>query len=291
MALRDLVVSSNATLAPNLPPSEWHVVLGADADARLRLTAAKGNLSENVWIAYSELAVASPSDVQFLAGANGPLKMWLNGQPLYERADSRNFIADEIRCDAKLSRGTNRLVVQIAAGKGQAEFHLRFRRKASTANHEALMQAALARPGNAENGRKLFLDIEKTQCLKCHRLGEQGEKIGPDLTGVGSRFARVYLVESILQPSRTIAPSYETLHVELADGRIVTGVRVAETADALILGDAKGNKQTIARTNIDSARPSPVSTMPEGLEQSMSADDFVDLIAFLASQKNPKKME
>ena len=77
---------------------------------------------------------------------------------------------------------------------------------------------------NAERGRKVFFDVEKSQCLKCHRLGDQGERNGPELTGVASRFARIYIVESILEPSRTIAPSYGTWVVSLTNGKQFSGV-------------------------------------------------------------------
>src|SRR5262249_20193566 len=161
---------------------------------------------------------------------------------------------------------------------GKTDFHLRFRRKSSTAEHERLIQAALTRPGDAARGRKVFFDAAKSQCVKCHRLGDQGERIGPDLTGVGNRFARVYLIESILEPSRTIAPGYETQIVLLKDGRTVTGTRVAETAETLTLGDNQGQKHVLARADIERTRAHAVSTMPEGLERQLTTDEFVDLI-------------
>src|SRR5439155_3190157 len=130
-------------------------------------------------------------------------------------------------------------------------FHLRFRRKSATAAHERLTQAALTRQGNSENGRKLLFNVEKSLCLKCHRFGDQGERIGPDLTGVGGRFARIYLVESILEPSRTIAPSFGTLAVSLRNGKALTGVKVAEAEATLTLADNQGQKHVLARADIE----------------------------------------
>jgi quinoprotein glucose dehydrogenase len=127
--------------------------------------------------------------------------------------------------------------------------------------------------------------VTKSQCLKCHRLGEQGEKIGPDLTGVGKRFARIHIIESILEPSRTIAPSFETITVGLKDGRSISGTRIAETANELTLGDRDGKKLMVAKAEIETRQTDPRSIMPEGLEKSFTTDEFVDLIAFLVSQK------
>src|SRR5262249_45503821 len=153
---------------------------------------------------------------------------------------SNAFQPDADRFPATLPRGLNRVLVEVAApDKGVAEFHLRFRRRSSTGEHERLVEAALTRKGDPESGRQGLFDAEKSQCVKCHRLGDQGERIGPELTGVGSRFSRVYLIESILEPSRTIAPSFETLVVALKDGRVFTGVKVEENETTLTLGDTQ----------------------------------------------------
>jgi putative heme-binding domain-containing protein len=124
-----------------------------------------------------------------------------------------------------------------------------------------------------------------SRSMKCRQLGGQGERVGPKLTGVGARFSRIYLVESILEPSRTIAPSFGTLAVTLKSGKTLNGVKVAETETTLTLADNQGQKHVLARAEIDEQNPSPISSMPEGLEVRLTEDEFVDLIAFLASQK------
>ena len=140
-------------------------------------------------------------------------------------------------------------------------------------------------PGNAERGRKIFFDKNKSQCIQCHQIGNQGERIGPELTGVGSRFSRIYLLESILEPSRTIAPSFGTLTLMLKNGKTLNGVKVAETEKTLTLADNQGQKHLLAKADIDEQHPSPISSMPEGLEKRFTESEFVDLIAFLMSQR------
>lgn len=268
-------------------PTGWQTALGWGTEARLSPKSGPHD-KDHTWLAFADVALAEPIAVQFLGASNGPIKIWLNGRQVFERTASKAFVADTDRFEATLAKGANRVLVQVGEltdKKRDPEFHLRFRKKSAAPNHEELVQAALAKPGNAERGKKLFQDVAKSQCLKCHRLGDQGEKIGPDLTGIGNRFARVYLIESILEPNRTIAPSYETLQVQLQDGRVLNGVRMAETPEALTVGDIKGDKHLIPRKHIDVVRPLTISTMPDGLERTLSADDFVDLIAFLVSQK------
>ncbi len=279
----ELALKTNSASTLPRKSLDWQIAIAGGIEGRIRPENTKGTGTD--WLAIADIFVSEPGLVQFLGGGNGPWKVWVNGQIAHQRADVKSFVADADRFDVSLTKGMNRLLIDIAPVKGAPEFHLRFRRKIAAAAQEQLAQAALTRTGNPERGRKLFLDVNKTQCLKCHRLGEQGERIGPELTGVGNRFARIYIIESILEPSRTIAPSFETLQVQLKDGRALSGVRIAETAEALTLGDAKGDKHVLRRSEIEEMRPSPISTMPEGLERPLTTDEFVDLIAFLAGQK------
>jgi putative heme-binding domain-containing protein len=250
----------------------------------------KESAQNTCWLAYTEIAVAAPTAVEFLASSSDRLQVWLNGQSVYRRDQARNFQIDSDRFAGTLAKGVNRLLVQVGPLEGGVTregsmFHLRFRRKSATAEHERLTQAALTRGGNPERGRQLFFAVDKSQCLKCHRLGDQGEHIGPDLTGVGSRFARIYLVESILEPSRTIAPSFGTLVIALKNGQVRTGVKIAQTETTLTLADNQGQKHVLAKADIEEQRASPISTMPDGLEKRFTEDEFIDLIAFLVSQK------
>jgi putative heme-binding domain-containing protein len=274
-----------AALGPEGDPAAWSTRFATGTEARV----APPDLPKNaVWFATTEVAVPEATAIEFLASSGGSLQVWLNGEALHRRDQPRKYQIDSDRFAGTLVKGGNRLLVRVGPA-ASAEFHLRFRRKSTRADHERLTQAALTRAGNPERGRQVFLDVEKSQCLKCHRLGDQGERIGPELTGVGSRFGRIYLVESILEPSRTIAPSFETLAVSLRSGVVLTGVKVGETATALTLADNQGRTHVLPRAAIEAQQPSPVSTMPEGLEQRLREDEFVDLIAFLASQKAARR--
>jgi putative heme-binding domain-containing protein len=266
-------------------PQGWTLQVASGLDSQLRLRSEPSTGPDMAWVLATDLEMAEATPVQFLGAASGRLRAWCNGQPVYERAGNRPFVADTDRFDATLDRGPNRVIAVITPALELSSFHLRFRRKGSTVEHERLMQQALARSGNAERGRALFADVAKSQCLKCHRLGGQGARIGPDLTAVGGRFPRAYLIESILEPSRTVAPSYETVAVALVDGRVLTGVRTGETGTSLTLADAEGKTHLLAKSEIEAQRTQASSLMPDGLEKPLTPEEFIDLIAFLAGQK------
>jgi putative membrane-bound dehydrogenase-like protein len=278
-------LSSKPLAEPRGEAPRWRTIFGSGTEARLR---PGPSAEEGVWLASSDLRLPEQTRVQFLSGGSPSLRLWVNGKLAYRRDEVRPFRADAEHFDAVLEKGLNRVIIQIGAAKGGSDFHARFRRKSSTAEHEALTRAALTRPGNPEHGRKLFFDAAKTQCVKCHRIGDQGERIGPELTGLGSRFPRIHLIESILQPSRTIAPGYQTFAVTLKGGRVLTGVRIAEADDTLTLADTQANKHVLRKSSIEDQQPQAVSVMPEGLEKPLSVDEFVDLIAFLSSLKGDR---
>ena len=278
------VPAAEATALIAQPWPRSTTLLASGTEGRVSL-AGKDAPNDRVWLAYAEINVPDGTAVEFLGSASGSLRVWLGGKEVYRRDQPRNFQVDSDRFAGALARGVNRVLVQVGRGKTGAQFHLHFRKKSASADHERLTAAALSRPGNPEHGRKLFFDVEKSLCLKCHRLGDRGESIGPDLTGVGSRYSRVYIIESIMQPSRTIAPSYGTLAVVLKSGKVLSGVRIAETETTLTLADNQGQKHMLATADIDTQQSSVVSTMPEGLEQRFTEAEFVDLVAFLAAQK------
>ncbi len=274
-----------ASQRPEPTTGPWRTVIATGTEARLSLDHSRDPGSGHLWLAATEIHLLEPTPSQFLAASNGTLRIWLNGQVVYQRQEAGAFRPDSDRFEVTLPSGPNRLLIQVGVNKGAAELQVRFRRKSPTAERERLAQAALARAGNIEHGRQLFFDGTKSQCIKCHRLREQGERIGPDLTGIGKRFSRVYIIESILEPSRTIAPSYETHVVALKDGRVLTGTRIAEDEANLTLGDNQGQKHVLAKANIEARQTQPLSIMPDGLEKQWTLEEFIDLIAFLVNQK------
>jgi putative heme-binding domain-containing protein len=268
-------------LASQPAPDGWKEVLAAGPDSRAVIgTAAEGS----AWIALADFEVAESGPAQFLASSSGTLEVWLNGRPVHRRARAGTYAPDSDRFDVELREGLNRFVVQVASA-GPAEVHARFRRKSLDERHERLAQLALTTPGSPEHGREVFFNVEKAGCNKCHRLGDQGGRIGPDLTGAGRRFSRIHLVESVLEPSRVVAPAFLNTAVRLRDGQVMVGVKVAETDSALTLGDAQGQSHVVEKSRIKEEQALEQSAMPEGIEKTLTDREFADLIAFLAAQR------
>ena len=155
-----------------------------------------------------------------------------------------------------------------------------------------LEQLALTTAGDADAGRVVYASAAM-QCAVCHKMDDdaldsaqrEGRGVGPDLTAIGNKFDRPHLVDSLLHPSREIGYGYRPELVRLDDGRVLTGLVKTESDAELTLLNAKGERQTIAVADIDERKPSDVSLMPAGLFDTIAADDFVNLVAYLESRR------
>jgi quinoprotein glucose dehydrogenase len=138
--------------------------------------------------------------------------------------------------------------------------------------------------GSAEAGRKVFFNKYEVSCLKCHKVQGHGGEVGPDLTGIGNRQKREYLLESIVDPNKEIAKGFESVVLGLTNGQVVTGIVKAEDANELKLITAEAKVLTIAKKDIEE-RSRGKSAMPEDVMKFLSRAELRDLVEFLASLK------
>ncbi len=135
-----------------------------------------------------------------------------------------------------------------------------------------------AAKASAERGAAVFA---KAQCAKCHRHGERGESLGPDLTTVAQRFQKREILESILHPSQVISDQYASRTVQLQDGRSLTGMTVEQADGSLVVLHTDGQKSTVAKEDIETIEPSKKSSMPDGLLNTLTLEEIADLFAHL----------
>jgi quinoprotein glucose dehydrogenase len=141
--------------------------------------------------------------------------------------------------------------------------------------------------GNAERGRDIFYHKDEVSCLRCHKIRGVGGEVGPDLTGIGAREKRDYLLESIVEPNRKIAKGFETVVLALANGTIVSGIVKSEDAREVRLMTAEGNHLAIPRKQIEE-RSQGKSAMPEDTIKHLSKSELRDLVEFLAGLKQQR---
>ena len=141
--------------------------------------------------------------------------------------------------------------------------------------------AADATKGRAAAGRAVF---EASSCAACHKVGDLGRAMGPDLTQIGRIRQPRDLLEAIVFPSASLARGYETGVIETSDGATM-GVIKSESAEGLLVVDAAGQEKTIPHADIVGQTPLSTSLMPAGLEQAFTEQQLLDLVAWLVAQK------
>ncbi len=146
------------------------------------------------------------------------------------------------------------------------------------------LPALVAAKGVAAEGRKVF-ETGKGTCVVCHRVGETGGLIGPDLSAIGQIRTERDLLESILFPSATIVREFEPVAIDTAGGQSLLGVIRRQTPDNVVVVDGAGQEHPISRAQIAAMHALPVSLMPAGLERTLSQQELLDLVAFLRTLK------
>jgi putative heme-binding domain-containing protein len=133
--------------------------------------------------------------------------------------------------------------------------------------------------GDPVAGKAVFLN----QCSKCHVNGAEGNRIGPDLTGMAVH-PKDHLLTDILDPNRSVEANFRAYTVSTKAGRVFTGLLASESKTTIELFDAEGKKQTILRQDIDELLATNKSLMPEGFEKLLSRKNLIDLLEFLTQR-------
>ncbi len=279
---------------------KWQTVQAdAKQHGRVNLVARLQPSQQVVAYAYAEIESSSARDAVLLCGSDDTITVWINGKKVHDRQGDRGWNYNQDKVKVHLNEGKNRLLIQCGnsggpwefsvAISGEADRYAFLKGGAQKFDLETFRAFARKNKGDAERGRRLFMDTKGLACVKCHAVGEQGGQVGPDLAGIALRYKREDLMTSVLEPSKVIAQGYETIMIETKKGATLTGVFKGETGDTVNLTDNEGKPHSVLKKNIEDRLFSPVSTMPNGLSDGMTLQDFADLIAFLEARREEKK--
>jgi putative membrane-bound dehydrogenase-like protein len=140
--------------------------------------------------------------------------------------------------------------------------------------------------GDAAAGERVFFQPRGVGCFKCHTIDNRGGNVGPDLSFIARSSSRDKLIESILEPSKEIAPSFTAWKVVTRDGKEHVGLILGETFDSYVLiGNVDGKTERIHRTQIEERTALTKSLMPDDLAKQLARQEFLDLLAYLLERK------
>ena len=134
-----------------------------------------------------------------------------------------------------------------------------------------------------EHGKVVF---QQATCNRCHSIGGNGAKLGPDLTGISKKYTGAKLLEQVVRPSSQIHKDFQPQLIVVDTGQVLTGVVIKETDTELTLlpNMLKPEKTYVLdKASIDEQLMSNVSSMPVGLLDTFTRDEILDLIAYIQS--------
>lgn len=146
--------------------------------------------------------------------------------------------------------------------------------------------AAAAGQGDPARGEGIYRR-DSLGCVLCHAIGGAGGRVGPDMTSIGASAPVDYLVESVLLPNAKIKEGYHSLVVTTRDNSEYLGTLARETPEELVLRNAAGVEQPIAKADITRREQGVTSLMPAGLLESLNSQEQLDLFAFLSRLGKP----
>lgn len=129
---------------------------------------------------------------------------------------------------------------------------------------------------SADRGRAVF----DKACAVCHQFGGSGAVVGPQLDGVGHRGLE-RIIEDVLDPNRNVDPAFNPSLVTLKDDTAITGLLRREEGAVLVFVDSLGKEVTVPKSEVVERRESQLSLMPANFGETLSPEEFYDLMAFL----------
>ena len=145
------------------------------------------------------------------------------------------------------------------------------------AGYKELLTPTALQAAHPSRGRALF----NRTCAPCHTLFDQGGRIGPELTG-SQRSNLEYLLENVVDPNAVVWNQYRATYFETDDDRLLCGIVLRENESTVTIQTQTGTV-TLPRNEIKSRQTSALSMMPEGLLESLKAEEVLDLIVYLQS--------
>ena len=104
-------------------------------------------------------------------------------------------------------------------------------------------------------------------------------------TRLGGKLPKEAIFDAILNPNAGISMGFETAEVKLRGGGQAMGIVRSDTSEELVLALPGGSLQKFAKTDVQRVSKLPTSLMPSGLNQALTKEDLVDLVAYLSNLK------
>ena len=192
---------------------------------------------------------------------------------------------------AVITNGTpSELMPPTGLGRDQAMQVVAFiRTRASATDVKSATAGAPARPApdsaatsaRATSGRSV---LEKAGCLTCHRIGDQGSRVAPDLTDIGAQRSAAQIARSITDPDAEVLPSNRFYRVVTPDGTTIVGRLLNHDSYTVQMIDSNDRLRSFVKANLRAAAVVPRSGMPS-FQTKLSEEELADLVSYLSTRR------
>ena len=148
----------------------------------------------------------------------------------------------------------------------------------------AALAAEIRADGDAAAGAKTYT-AAALSCVACHKIGETGGILGPDLSTVGAGVPIELLIEAVLWPKRQIKEGYIATTVTTKDGAVLSGYLEKQDETRLLIRDAATGTTTAVPSRDIEKRHDAGTLMPPGLTATLTRNELRDLIRYLSELK------
>jgi cytochrome c oxidase cbb3-type subunit III len=140
--------------------------------------------------------------------------------------------------------------------------------------------------GDAARGRAIFEG--RGRCLDCHRVRDQGSRVGPDLTDIGSLRRSAELETSVLDPDAEVLPQNRSVRLVTKGGATITGRLLNHDTFSVQLIDSRERLLSVMKADLREFSFVKSSPMP-AYRGKWSAQELDDLVAYLVSLKGVRE--
>ena len=137
--------------------------------------------------------------------------------------------------------------------------------------------------GDMVKGQRIFFQSQTGQCMRCHAYDDMGGNVGPAMNAVATKLSRQQILESLIDPSKRIAPGYGVVTLELDNGKKVVGVLADENANSILVKQGASPDTLVMKANVTTRKDAP-SSMPD-MKAVLSRREIRDLVSYLATLK------
>ena len=240
-------------------------------------------LSDKEFLRFS---INIPAEVYIAWDTRNKSAEWLTAK--FKKTDMQVKLSDNTKFNLyKAEFPAGRVVLGGNQGGDRSSMYQVFLKKVSEGDVNQQKIKALIAKANTKLGEEIFFG--RGTCFACHKVGDKGLELGPDLQGIHKRRDIDYVIKSIVDPNAYIVEGYQQTVLTMKDGSQLFGMVQEETGEQIVLFLPTGEKKIAKVKDIKKKEDNPNSGMPSSFVHTLSSQDIADLSAWIMTLKAVEK--